>query len=169
MLTFTLDRGEFEDGKGKCPYDPAKGHTGLLVGEWLPPVQTGQLWAPLSHAAVLVCTVHSLRVFLLSSGLFDTLYPRLSPVDGELYSATLNNFLGTEPVILRNMGPHHSIKTEYLVFWLNGESWSGTGEAKSARAFWGPGTLPLTLLLCPRTPLCRLRLCPRERGQLHGR
>lgn len=35
MLTFTLERGEFEDGKGKCPYDPAKGHTGLLVGEWL--------------------------------------------------------------------------------------------------------------------------------------
>ncbi|XP_041612713.1 semaphorin-4C isoform X3 [Vulpes lagopus] len=70
MLTFTLERGEFEDGKGKCPYDPAKGHTGLLV-------------------------------------------------DGELYSATLNNFLGTEPVILRNMGPHHSMKTEYLAFWLN--------------------------------------------------
>lgn len=33
MLTFTLERSEFEDGKGKCPYDPAKGHTGLLVGE----------------------------------------------------------------------------------------------------------------------------------------
>ncbi|KAB0401371.1 hypothetical protein E2I00_005030 [Balaenoptera physalus] len=70
MLTFTLERGEFEDGKGKCPYDPVKGHTGLLV-------------------------------------------------DGELYSATLNNFLGTEPVILRNMGPHHAMKTEYLAFWLN--------------------------------------------------
>uniref|UniRef100_A0A8C9PP64 Semaphorin 4C n=1 Tax=Spermophilus dauricus TaxID=99837 RepID=A0A8C9PP64_SPEDA len=70
MLTFTLERGEFDDGKGKCPYDPAKGHTGLLV-------------------------------------------------DGELYSATLNNFLGTEPVILRNMGPHHPMKTEYLAFWLN--------------------------------------------------
>lgn len=35
MLTFTLERGDFEDGKGKCPYDPAKGHTGLLVGKWL--------------------------------------------------------------------------------------------------------------------------------------
>lgn len=70
MLTFTLERREFEDGKGKCPYDPAKGHTGLLV-------------------------------------------------DGELYSATLNNFLGTEPVIVRNMGPHHPMKTEYLAFWLN--------------------------------------------------
>ena len=46
----------------------------------------------------------------------------VSPVDGELYSATLNNFLGTEPVILRNMGPHHAMKTEYLAFWLNGET-----------------------------------------------
>uniref|UniRef100_A0A2K5CD89 Semaphorin-4C n=1 Tax=Aotus nancymaae TaxID=37293 RepID=A0A2K5CD89_AOTNA len=70
MLTFTLERGQIEDGRGKCPYDPAKGHTGLLV-------------------------------------------------DGELYSATLNNFLGTEPIILRNMGPHHPMKTEYLAFWLN--------------------------------------------------
>ncbi|XP_049640792.1 semaphorin-4C isoform X1 [Suncus etruscus] len=70
MPTFTLEPGELEDGKGRCPYDPAMGHTGLLV-------------------------------------------------DGELYSATLNNFLGTEPVILRNMGPHYSMKTEYLAFWLN--------------------------------------------------
>ncbi|KAK1332781.1 hypothetical protein QTO34_006312 [Cnephaeus nilssonii] len=70
MVTFTLEHGALEDGKGKCPYDPAKGHTGLLV-------------------------------------------------DGELYSATLNNFLGTEPIILRNMGPHHPMKTEYLAFWLN--------------------------------------------------
>lgn len=30
---FTLT-GELEDGKGKCPYDPAKGHTGLIVGEY---------------------------------------------------------------------------------------------------------------------------------------
>jgi semaphorin 4 len=39
------------------------------------------------------------------------------------------------------MGTHHSIKTEYLAFWLNGESWDGTGEAQSGRAFQGPGTL----------------------------
>ena len=29
---FTLDHVAFEDGKGKCPYDPTKGHTGLIVG-----------------------------------------------------------------------------------------------------------------------------------------
>lgn len=34
VLTFTLEHREFDDGKGKCPYDPAKGHTALLVGEW---------------------------------------------------------------------------------------------------------------------------------------
>lgn len=42
--------------------------------------------------------------------------------DKELYSATLNNFLGTEPVILRNLGQqHYSMKSEYLPAWLNGE------------------------------------------------
>ncbi|KAF7470360.1 Hypothetical predicted protein [Marmota monax] len=70
MLTFTLEHEDFDDRKGKCPYDPAKGHTGLLV-------------------------------------------------DGELYSATLNNFLGTQPVILRNMGPYHPMKAEYKALWLN--------------------------------------------------
>ncbi|XP_062934625.1 semaphorin-4C [Cynocephalus volans] len=89
MLTFTLERRELEDGKGKCPYDPAKGHTGLLV-------------------------------------------------DGELYSATLNNFLGTEPVILRNMGPHHSMKTEYLAFWLNEPHFVGSAYVpESVGSFTG--------------------------------
>ncbi|CAB1319982.1 unnamed protein product [Coregonus sp. 'balchen'] len=27
---FSLNPGSLEDGKGKCPYDPAKGHTGLI-------------------------------------------------------------------------------------------------------------------------------------------
>ncbi|NXX80310.1 SEM4C protein, partial [Urocolius indicus] len=71
LSSFTLDQVAFEDGKGKCPYDPTKGHTGLIV-------------------------------------------------DGELYSATFNNFLGTEPIILRNLGPHYSVKTEHLTSWLNG-------------------------------------------------
>lgn len=68
----------------------------------------------------------------LLSGLAD----RFS-ADGELYSATLNNFLGTEPVILRNMGPHHPVKTEYLAFWLNGEprgAGMGTGRALGEKA-----------------------------------
>ena len=32
---FTLSTAPLEDGRGKCPYDPAKGHTGLIVGEYL--------------------------------------------------------------------------------------------------------------------------------------
>lgn len=48
----------------------------------------------------------------------------LSPADKKLYSATLNNFLGTEPVILRNLGQqHYSMKSEYLPAWLYG-TWS---------------------------------------------
>ncbi|XP_067879481.1 semaphorin-4C [Heterodontus francisci] len=77
VQNFTLNKAAMEDGKGKCPYDPAEGHTGLIV-------------------------------------------------DGELYSATLNNFLGTEPVILRNLGHHYSMKTEYLASWLNEPNFVGS-------------------------------------------
>ncbi|NXA15669.1 SEM4C protein, partial [Sapayoa aenigma] len=94
---FTLNQVAFEDGKGKCPYDPTKGHTGLIV-------------------------------------------------DGELYSATFNNFLGTEPVILRNLGPHYSMKTEYLTSWLNGRDGGGCGEGTAGspqpRARRDPRVLP---------------------------
>ncbi|NXY86907.1 SEM4C protein, partial [Alcedo cyanopectus] len=86
LAGFTLDQVAFEDGKGKCPYDPTKGHTGLIV-------------------------------------------------DGELYSATFNNFLGTEPVILRNLGPHYSMKTEYLTSWLNGRA-RGTSGGTSGGTSW---------------------------------
>uniref|UniRef100_A0A2D4HIN2 Sema domain-containing protein n=1 Tax=Micrurus lemniscatus lemniscatus TaxID=129467 RepID=A0A2D4HIN2_MICLE len=33
LATFSLDRFSFEEGKGKCPYDPAKGYTSLIVGK----------------------------------------------------------------------------------------------------------------------------------------
>ncbi|OCT89974.1 semaphorin 4C L homeolog isoform X1 [Xenopus laevis] len=70
LSDFTLDAENLEEGKGKVPYDPAKGHTGLIL-------------------------------------------------DGALYSATMNNFLGTEPVIQRIVGQHNLMKTEYLASWLN--------------------------------------------------
>ncbi|KAB5528739.1 hypothetical protein PHYPO_G00143650 [Pangasianodon hypophthalmus] len=82
---FTLNGAALEDGKGKCPYDPAKGHTGLIV-------------------------------------------------DKELYSATLNNFLGTEPVILRNLGQqHYSMKSEYLPAWLNEPNFVGSALVRESR------------------------------------
>ncbi|XP_053725829.1 semaphorin-4C [Synchiropus splendidus] len=81
---FTLNSAALEDGKGKCPYDPAKGHTGLIV-------------------------------------------------DKELYSATLNNFLGTEPVILRNLGQqHYSMKSEYLPAWLNEPDFVGSALVRES-------------------------------------
>ncbi|KAJ8263444.1 hypothetical protein COCON_G00159010 [Conger conger] len=79
---FTLDTSALEDGKGKCPYDPAKGHTGLLV-------------------------------------------------DKELYSATDNNFLGTEPVILRNLGQHYSMKSESSI-WLKEPDFVGSALVRES-------------------------------------
>ncbi|NWU69980.1 SEM4E protein, partial [Pterocles burchelli] len=38
-------------------------------------------------------------------------------VDGEFYSATSNNFLGTEPIILRSM--RNPVRTEFKTTWLN--------------------------------------------------
>lgn len=60
MLTFTLERREFEDGKGKCPYDPAKGHTGLLVGEWLTPLPAEVSPKTCSHPGPRGMSVYSL-------------------------------------------------------------------------------------------------------------
>ncbi|TNM90030.1 hypothetical protein fugu_004264, partial [Takifugu bimaculatus] len=54
-------------------------------------------------------------------------------VDRELYSATLNNFLGTEPVILRNLGyQHYSMKSEYLPAWLNEPDFVGSALVKES-------------------------------------
>ncbi|XP_044293426.1 semaphorin-4C isoform X2 [Varanus komodoensis] len=84
LATFSLDRLSFEDGRGKCPYDPAKGYTGLIVEE-------------------------------------------------ELYSATLSNFLGTESVILRNLGPQYSVKTELLHTWLNEPHFVGSAFVQESK------------------------------------
>lgn len=42
-------------------------------------------------------------------------------LDGALYAATVNNFLGTEPIISRaTENPAELIRTETSVTWLNG-------------------------------------------------
>ncbi|XP_062995112.1 semaphorin-4C [Elgaria multicarinata webbii] len=84
MATFSLDRLSFEDGRGKCPYDPAKGYTGLIVEQ-------------------------------------------------DLYSATLSNFLGTESVILRNLGAQYSVKTELLHTWLNEPHFVGSAFIQESK------------------------------------
>lgn len=87
--------------------------------------------------------------------------------DGELYSATFNNFLGTEPVILRNLGPHYSMKTEYLTSWLNGRA----GGNMVGRTAWTPPTHGMVLmsLFHHRAPLCGLSVRAGELGQRHRR
>uniref|UniRef100_A0A803SKK2 Semaphorin 4C n=1 Tax=Anolis carolinensis TaxID=28377 RepID=A0A803SKK2_ANOCA len=51
----------------------------------------------------------------------------------ELYSATLYNFLGTEPVILRNLGPQYSVKTEHLSTWLNEPHFVGSAFVQESK------------------------------------
>ncbi|XP_045877993.1 semaphorin-4D isoform X3 [Meles meles] len=61
--------GRSEDGKGRCPFDPAQSYTSVMV-------------------------------------------------DGELYSGTSYNFLGSEPIISRHSS-HSPLRTEYAIPWLN--------------------------------------------------
>ncbi|XP_019372853.1 PREDICTED: semaphorin-4D isoform X2 [Gavialis gangeticus] len=68
LMSFELG-GKNEDGKGRCPFDPAHSYTSVMV-------------------------------------------------DGELYSGTSYNFLGSEPIISRHS--HQSpLRTEYAIPWLN--------------------------------------------------
>ncbi|KAJ8415412.1 hypothetical protein AAFF_G00423920 [Aldrovandia affinis] len=54
-------------------------------------------------------------------------------VDKELYSATLYNFLGTEPVILRNLGQqHYSMRNEQLNHWLNEPNFVGSALVRES-------------------------------------
>uniref|UniRef100_K9J315 Semaphorin-4D n=1 Tax=Desmodus rotundus TaxID=9430 RepID=K9J315_DESRO len=68
-LTSFQFHGRNEDGKGRCPFDPAQSYTSVMV-------------------------------------------------DGELYSGTSYNFLGSEPIISRNSS-HSPLRTEYAIPWLN--------------------------------------------------
>ncbi|KAI1901082.1 hypothetical protein AGOR_G00056470 [Albula goreensis] len=52
-------------------------------------------------------------------------------VDKELYSATFNNFLGTEPVILRNL-QHYSMKSEQLTSWLSEPDFVGSALVRES-------------------------------------
>ncbi|XP_048358995.1 semaphorin-4D isoform X3 [Sphaerodactylus townsendi] len=68
LLSFELG-GRNEDGKGRCPFDPAQSYTSVMV-------------------------------------------------DGELYTGTSYNFLGSEPIIFRN-SQQSPLRTEYAIPWLN--------------------------------------------------
>ncbi|XP_037350412.1 semaphorin-4D [Talpa occidentalis] len=68
LTSFTF-LGRNEDGKGRCPFDPAQSYTSVMV-------------------------------------------------DGDLYSGTSYNFLGSEPIISRHSS-HSPLRTEYAIPWLN--------------------------------------------------
>lgn len=51
--------------------------------------------------------------------LYFVLFAFLS--DGELYSGTAYNFLGSEPIISRYSPSQSLLRTEYSTSWLNGE------------------------------------------------
>uniref|UniRef100_A0A8C3SSG1 Semaphorin 4A n=1 Tax=Chelydra serpentina TaxID=8475 RepID=A0A8C3SSG1_CHESE len=46
-------------------------------------------------------------------------------VDGELYTGTMNNFQGNEPIISRALGSRTLLKTDAFLRWLNGEDGVG--------------------------------------------
>ncbi|XP_061482052.1 semaphorin-4D isoform X4 [Rhineura floridana] len=68
LTSFKL-MGRNDDGKGRCPFDPAQSYTSVMV-------------------------------------------------DGDLYSGTSYNFLGSEPIISRN-SLQNPLRTEYAIPWLN--------------------------------------------------
>lgn len=41
-----------------------------------------------------------------------------SLLDGMLYSGTMNNFLGSEPILIRTLGPQPVLKTDNFLRWL---------------------------------------------------
>lgn len=42
----------FEEGKEKCPYDPARGYTGLIVGKQHFPGAGGDMWDATDHGPI---------------------------------------------------------------------------------------------------------------------
>ncbi|XP_004871240.1 semaphorin-4A isoform X2 [Heterocephalus glaber] len=43
-------------------------------------------------------------------------------VDGMLYSGTMNNFLGSEPILMRTLGPRPVLKTDTFLRWLQSDA-----------------------------------------------
>lgn len=75
-----------------------------------------------------------------------------SPLDGMLYSGTMNNFLGSEPILIRTLGPQPVLKTDNFLRWLQRKDPSPqprSGPALSAE------TGPRAALPALRGPLCQ--------------
>lgn len=116
---FSLE-GRPEDGRGRCSYDPSQSFTTVMVGE-LRPVLSNFGKSTLIISPALLCINITVISFLWGwQALFSSFF--LSPPsDGELYSGTAYNFLGSEPIISRYSPSHSLLRTEYSTSWLNGE------------------------------------------------
>lgn len=52
----------------------------------------------------------------------DTCFSPPPILDGMLYSGTMNNFLGSEPILMRTLGSQPVLKTDIFLRWLHGKS-----------------------------------------------
>lgn len=50
--------------------------------------------------------------------------------DGELYTGTMNNFQGNEPIITRTLGNRVVLKSDFFFTWLNGKDTEGAGALR---------------------------------------
>lgn len=64
--------------------------------------------------------------------------------DGELYSGTAYNFLGSEPIISRYSPTQSLLRTEYSTSWLNG----GFSVSLVFLTIFSPVTVPLGMFFC---------------------
>lgn len=76
----------------------------------------------------------------------------LSHLDGELYSGTVYNFLGSEPIISRYSPSQSLLRTEYSTSWLNG----GFSVCVFVFTVFGSATVPLGTFSCFS---CRAQFC----------
>lgn len=71
----------------------------------------------------------ALQILLYSSPSF--------PADGELYTGTMNNFMGNEPIILRSLGTRPSLKTDASLGWLHCKIYVVNVKGPSNPEGWG--------------------------------
>lgn len=107
---------------------PLTPHKALRLS-WL--VSWGQFYV-ISQRALLVVSP-AVKYIIIFNNLNNVFYGRQSPdnkllffppaflSDGELYSGTAYNFLGSEPIISRYSPSQSLLRTEYSTSWLNGE------------------------------------------------
>lgn len=84
-----------------------------------------------------------------------------SPLDGMLYSGTMNNFLGSEPILIRTLGPQPVLKTDNFLRWLQRKDTSPqhrSGPAPSVETRPREPRFPHSAVLGAEPALCQAAL-----------